>query len=429
MEIQELYQHFLLHPKVSTDSRNMPAGGIFFGIHGPNFNGNNFAHEALESGASLVVADDPLLYGIKNIVVVEDSLKTLQDLATFHRNMLNIPVIGITGSNGKTTTKELVKTVLETTFNTLYTKGNLNNHIGVPLTMLEITRDTEIAVIEMGANHLGEIAELCAIAQPTLGILTNIGKAHLGGFGGLEGIIETKKALYQAVSQKKGLVFVNSDNELLMELSTGMNRWTFGTSNTVNTLCTEHDANPMLLLKYLYKDLEHTIQTNLLGDYNYENVLAALSVGQYLNIATEVINHALSIYTPSNNRSQLAETGTNVVFLDAYNANPSSMQAAISNFHKVKADKKFLILGDMLELGDESEAEHQRVIRLLLDLEFDKVILVGPCFQESNTTSHFLAFPDAQAASEFLRKHPLIGYTVLLKGSRGLTMEKIMEVL
>lgn len=429
MDLFELYQLFLLHPVISTDSREISPGCIFFGIKGPTFNGNTFARRALGQGASLAVVDDPLYYGIDDIFVVDDSLKMLQALASLHRTKLNIPIIGITGSNGKTTTKELVKTVLETHYSTLFTNDNLNNHIGVPLTLLQIKPDTEIAVIEMGANHTGEIAELCEMVQPTLGILTNIGKAHLEGFGGLDGIILTKKALYESVRLNKGTVFVNAANHLLMELSKGTNRWTFGFGNEAVTQCLSVIADPFLAITYRHKQTTYQIHSKLLGDYNYENMMAAVCVGLYMGLDPLVFNSALETYTPANNRSQLYKTSENTIFLDAYNANPSSMQVAIDNFRKVKAEKKAIILGDMLELGEDSEAEHLHLIHSISEHGFSSVFLIGPYFQKMNDQKHYLVFPDAASAKDHFLKNPLQGYTILLKGSRGIALEIILDAL
>jgi len=429
MDLSGLYQHYLLHPVISTDSRNISPDCIFFGIKGPSYDGNAFARQALEQGASLAVVDDPLYYGAENCMLVDNSLQTLQDLASLHRSKRNIPIIGITGSNGKTTTKELVKTVLETQFRTIYTQGNLNNHIGVPLTLLTIKADTEIAVIEMGANHRGEIAELCEMAQPTHGILTNIGKAHLGGFGGIEGIILTKKALYEAVGAKHGSVIVNADNPLLMELSEDIDRWTYGLGENTKTPCFNVTAKPFLSFSYAHKDLNYNINSRLLGDYNYENMMAAVCVGLTFGIEPATINKALEAYSPSNNRSQLFQTEKNTVFLDAYNANPSSMQVALKNFRQVDAKNKALILGDMLELGEDSDAEHLSIIHLIHELGFDNVTLVGPSFQKVNDQPLFRVFPDVHAARLYYREHRHEKYTILLKGSRGIALEKILDTL
>jgi UDP-N-acetylmuramoyl-tripeptide--D-alanyl-D-alanine ligase len=427
LDSKDLYALFQKHPTIIIDSRAITPGCLFFALKGETFDGNAFAADSLEKGAAFAIIDNPA-YTSTHTFLVPNVLESLQELARIHRSNLNIPVIGITGTNGKTTTKELINAVLQSQYHVLATTGNLNNHIGVPLTLLSITRNTEIAIIEMGANHPGEIAFLCDIARPTLGLITNIGKAHLEGFGGFEGVIRTKSELYQFLRSNKGKAFVNGDNPLLMDLSEGIECILYGSNNTFQTQVMSTKSDPFLQVLWSQKGEEITINTWVVGSYNLENVSAALSVATYFQIPKEKVVQAISSYQPSNNRSQEVKTASNRVILDAYNANPSSMKAALMNFAGMKADKKMLILGDMLELGNESGVEHRAVIQLIKDNGFAEVILVGPEFQMVQD-SNLVTFRDISSATEWLRQHPVSGYTILVKGSRGIKMEKIMEVL
>ena len=422
-----MYQLFEQHPVITIDSRKITPACIFFAIKGELFDGNSFAAEALKKGAAYAVIDNPA-YSIENTILVSNVLESLQELAGIHRSELNIPVIGITGTNGKTTTKELLNAVLGSHFRVQSTSGNLNNHIGVPLTILSLTKNTEIAIIEMGANHPGEIALLCEIARPTHGLITNIGKAHLEGFGGYEGVIKAKSELYHFLKKTQGTAFVNGDNTLLISLSEGIDRVLYGSKQGFQTYANLIESDPYLQVTWNHKRKVTHINTQLVGAYNLENVLATLSVADYFNIPEEKVIKAISGYVPSNNRSQQVKTDKNLVILDAYNANPSSMQAALANFVQMKADKKMVILGDMLELGEESTREHYAVIGKLKEYGFTDTILVGPEFQKASGNT-LVSFPDISAAVKWLNQHPIRDYTILVKGSRGIKMEKVMEAL
>jgi len=428
MQIKELYQIFIKHPQVSTDTRRIIKDSIFFALKGENFDGNLFAKSALETGAAIAVIDNEEFY-IDNgkYILVDDTLLVLQQLALLHRQNLNNPFIGITGTNGKTTTKELLNTVLSEKYNTLATIGNLNNHIGVPLIILGITNDTEIAIIEMGANHVGEIGELCKISQPDYGIITNIGKAHLEGFGSFEGVVKAKNDLYIYIRDKKGKIFINSNNELLMNLSNDIDKITYGTSNT-DFCCGEIiSANPNVEISYHYNDIDFNIKTNLVGSYNFENIMAAICVGVYFNVDHHLIKKALESYVPTNSRSQVVRTEHNTLILDAYNANPTSMEQAIINFAKMNTDNKVLIIGDMLELGSFSLDEHQNILNLLIKNNFKNVILVGKDFKTVN--KNFLSFTTSDEAREWLINNPILNSTILIKGSRGIKLEKILDAI
>ncbi len=430
MDINFIYSVFKNFPKISTDTRNIEKNSIFFALKGENFNGNAFAQKALENGAAYAVIDEKEYYKNEHYILVDNVLDCLQQLAAFHRDSLNIPIIGITGTNGKTTTKELINAVLSTRYKTLATKGNLNNHIGVPLTILSISDDYQMAVIEMGANHIGEIGELCKISKPDFGIITNIGKAHLEGFGGIEGVIKTKNDLYLFVKQHNGKLFVNSDNKLLMELSANLDRICYGVN--IENFCFAKilKSTGLLNLEFGFNNQYiGEIQTNLVGDYNFENVLAAITIGLYFKIEPEKIKIALENYVPGNNRSQILKKENNTIVLDAYNANPSSMDASIRNFANIIADNKVLIIGDMLELGKYAHKEHQNVIELIENMNFKKVILVGDFFGNVCKNSSFLCFPNSLMAKDWILQNPIINSTVLIKGSRGIKMEFVLDVL
>jgi UDP-N-acetylmuramoyl-tripeptide--D-alanyl-D-alanine ligase len=425
MKIQELYTLFLKHPIVCTDTRDIQPGAIFFALKGANFNGNQFAEQALQAGCSLVVIDEVEFKKDDHYFLVEDVLTALQQLANHHRKQLKIPVIAITGTNGKTTSKELLNAVLSEKYKVLATKGNLNNHIGVPLTLLNINNDHEIAIIEMGANHQGEIAMLCTIAEPDYGMITNIGKAHLEGFGGPEGVIKAKNELYQFIKQRQGKLFVNGDNELLKKLSEGIDRVTFGTSENVNFAGIFVESNPFVKLKYN----NTIISTQLVGKYNFENILAAACIGSYFKVSEQQIKTGLEKYVPSNNRSQVMQTKNNLLLLDAYNANPSSMNAAIENFAQMDQPNKMVILGDMLELGDESAKEHTAIVNLLKQKNITNVLLVGNYFMEAGKILNAQTFANSAEVLDHLKQHPVKNTTILIKGSRGIKLEKVVEVL
>ena len=425
MQIDELYQLFLQHPSVQTDTRKLKTGDIFFALKGDNFDGNAFTQKALEAGAAFAVIDDPAYQTDGKTILVADVLTTLQQLAKYHRQQFQIPFLAITGSNGKTTTKELIHAVLQTSFHTYTTEGNLNNHIGIPLTLLKIKKDAEIAVVEMGANHQKEIEAYCTYTLPTHGLITNCGKAHLEGFGGVEGVKKGKGELYDHLRQNNGTAFVMWDYDYLREMSKGIATIvTYG----ISAAAIEGHAlrsEPFLEVSITKGATTGSVQTSLVGEYNLPNVLAAVAVGKYFGVPDEKIKSALEAYHPSNSRSQLLQKGSNAIILDAYNANPSSMKLAIENFAAIKAENKILLLGAMAELGDESLVEHQSIIDLLKKYSWSKVVLVGGDFLQLQHP--FLSFPDARAAKEWLQKENPNNSHLLIKGSRSMKMETVLE--
>lgn len=433
--IEQLYSIFQKHPSVCTDTRALVPGSIFFALKGGNFNANKFARQALEGGCAYAVIDEKEYKEDGRFVLVNDVLKALQDLASHHRDQLNIPVIGITGSNGKTTTKELISAVLATTYNTYFTKGNLNNHIGVPLTLLSITEKHEIAVVEMGANHVGEIAELCSIAKPTHGMITNIGKAHLEGFGGPEGVKKGKSELYKFIVKNDGQLFVNQDDKVLVELAGDAKKITYGTSGDGDVIGEFLDAAPYVRFRWSPASVgsstgsSEIVETQVIGQYNFPNFLAAACIGHFFKVSRENINRALSTYIPSNNRSQVMKKGSNTILLDAYNANPTSMAAALDNFSQLSSESKLLILGDMLELGDDSANEHQLVIETIASKKFDRVVLVGDHFSKVKNNINAKQFMNADEAMSWVKEQKIENTAVLIKGSRGIKLEKLVEVL
>jgi UDP-N-acetylmuramoyl-tripeptide--D-alanyl-D-alanine ligase len=426
MNIEDIYKIYQQFPSIETDSRKLKKDDIFFALKGPNFNGNIFAKQALESGAAYVVADEPLSFQSERIIQVENVLETLQQLAKYHRKQFKIPFIAITGSNGKTTTKELLHEVLSTTFKTYTTKGNLNNHIGIPLTILKIKPDAEIAVIEMGANHLNEIAGYCEYAQPNYGLITNIGKAHLEGFGSEENVKKGKGELFQYLKNHEGTVFVNTDDPAVFDLSKPINNSIFYGSKSENVKGVIEKNDPFIEVK-IEGEKPFTIQTNLVGAYNLPNVLAAVCVGKYFKIKNEKIKSAIENYQPSNSRSQLIQTGSNSIILDAYNANPGSMKAAIENFAKMKGDKKILLLGSMMELGNDSKKEHADIVSLIDQNKWHVVALVGKNFKEIK--SSYTNFENSLQARDWLRNIKVENAQILIKGSRSMQMEKVLEAL
>lgn len=429
--VEKLYPYYLKHRLVTTDSRNCPEGSIYFALKGDRFDGNEFAASALQQGSSLAVVDNPLLKGKPGCYWVPDVLSTLQELAAHHRRMLGLRVIGITGSNGKTTTKELMAAVLGTTYKLWFTQGNLNNHIGVPLTLLSIPADTELAVVEMGANHIGEIARLCEIAQPDYGLITNVGKAHLEGFGSFEGVKRAKAELYRYLERKGGKVFVNIDSKALSEMLGGYAfELGYGESERAMVHGFEALAAPFLSFSWRIKNMpvSYKAETRLTGLYNLENVLAAIAVGVYFDVPHDKINKALSSYLPSNNRSQVLETGRNKVVLDAYNANPTSMHAALDNFLAMDEDNKVLILGGMKELGSESLKEHQILVERLLKEEVPVCYFVGREFKDIvPAVKDWLWFENSERLNEYLKAKPLNDALVLVKGSRSNSLEAVIE--
>ena len=424
--IEKIYKLYKTAYTVTTDSRTITQGCVFVALKGEHFDGNDFALNVAEEGiAACVIADRKDLPQHERLFVVEDSLKALQELANYHRKQLDTPIIGITGTNGKTTTKELVSAVLAKKYNILFTQGNFNNQLGVPLTLLRIKPDTELAVVEMGASHPGDINELTGIGEPNYGMITNIGRAHLRDFGGYEGVIKTKNEMYQYIAAHKGLLFVNKDNELLMDLSKSINKVTYGTSNDADIQGKLLSANPYLSVEWNGKKID----TQLVGDYNFENVMAAICIGTYFNVAANDIVEALSRYRPTNNRSQVIETARNRVVMDAYNANPTSMSHSIKNFRNICKSDNLLILGDMRELGNESGQEHKNILELLKELRFENVYLVGEEFQRVAENSKFSTFINVEELAQYLQQHPVSGRDILVKGSNSIHLNKIIDSL
>ncbi len=439
---EELYQIFKKHPAISTDTRKIIPGGLFFALKGEKFDANTFAPQAIEAGAAYAIIDNPAYQQGEKYLLVDDVLTALQDLARHHRRQLNIPVIGLTGTNGKTTTKELINAVLSQHFKTAFTQGNLNNHIGVPLTMLTIDDTHEMAVIEMGANHQKEIGFLCTISQPTHGLITNVGKAHLEGFGGIEGVKKGKGELYDYLEQTDGVAFINKDNPSLMEMMAArdMKNVVFygptGSGTIVNGELIEN--SPFLTLKWTNNQTgkSYPVKTQLTGAYNLDNILVAICAGVYFGLSDEAINKGIESYQPKNNRSQIVQTATNILICDYYNANPSSMFVAIENIGELTADRKVLILGDMFEMGDEAATEHGAVIKKAMDTPVDERIFIGKEFfaigQEDNPwlagSGEPVFYETAEEAIEGLRENPITCSTILIKGSRGMALERLVEL-
>lgn len=425
--IVDLYTIFLQYPTVVTDTRKLQKDCIFFALKGGNFNGNTFADEALEKGAKYVVIDEKDYDKGDNYILVEDVLTTLQALAKHHRQQSKATIIAITGSNGKTTTKELIAIVLQTQKKIIATVGNLNNHIGVPLTLLTIKEDTEIALIEMGANHQNEISEYCKWAMPEYGVITNVGRAHLEGFGSLEGVKKAKGELYQAIVENKGTIFRYSDVDYLKEMigNTDVKQITYGTNDADYIGKAElKDAYLSAEISFPEK-LKDIYSTQLIGEYNLPNILCAITIGDYFGIGKDNIKKALADYSPSNSRSQLLQKGTNQFILDAYNANPTSLQLAIENFNKINHENKWLLIGCMKEMGAESEAEHRKIVQLLKSFNFKNVFLVGNEYK--NVADGFSNFEDSTQLAEYLKKQTINNALILVKGSRGAKMEEVMS--
>lgn len=445
MDIKELYKLYLQHPCITTDSRDCPKGSIFLALKGTSFDGNLFAKAALEKGCAYAIVDNAEMANDKRIILVEDTLQTYKDLAREHRRQFNIPVIGITGTNGKTTTKELIKAVLSEKFNVLATEGNFNNDIGVPKTLFRLTKEHEIAIIEMGASHPGDIKTLVETAEPTCGLITNVGRAHLQGFGSFEGVIKTKGELYDYLrSREDGLTFINADNDYLVDMLTD-DMWCtpYSTDPEKQYSCISGEVISCApLLKFRWRkpimELEetgasqkwHKVQTNLIGAYNIDNLLAAIAVGINFGVDRKQIDHALESYVPTNNRSQLVQTASNRLIVDAYNANPSSMAAALENFQMMEVHKdetKMAILGDMRELGEASEEEHQKTVDLLAVTGMQNVWLVGEEF--GKTHSNYRKFRNVdEVKAEIEKTHP-IGHLILIKGSNGTKLFQLPELL
>ena len=427
--IETLYSLYQTNNLVTTDSRNCPEHSIFFALKGESFNGNHFAKQALDLGCSYAVVDEPDVVTDDRILLVDDCLKTLQDLATYHRQHFKIPVIGITGTNGKTTTKELMASILSQKYNVLYTQGNLNNHIGVPLTLLRLKPEHDIAVIEMGANHPGEIKELVNISRPDYGLITNVGKAHLEGFGSFEGILKTKGELYDFIRLNGGKIFINMENPYLKSIAKGIDTVPYATNAGYSVWGEILACSPFLKLCWYtnYREGHNEAQTHLIGSYNLENAIAAICAGHYFGLSASQICHALEEYIPSNNRSQLKKTEKNTLIIDAYNANPTSMAAALNNFQQYDAPRKAVILGSMKELGDQSEEEHKRLAFNIAESNFDRVFLIGEEFRQIN--NDYPVFGNAESFIEYLKEQTLQNYTILIKGSRGNHLESIIPFL
>lgn len=427
MSIIDLYDLFIHNPQITTDSRNCPKGSIFFALKGDKFDGNQYAGKALASGCVYAVIDNPDYYIGERTILVDNVLKTLQQLAHHHRKVLGLPIIGITGTNGKTTTKELLAAVLSTKFNLLYTEGNFNNHIGVPLTLLRLTHDHEMAVIEMGASHPGDIKELVDIVHPNYGIITNVGRAHLEGFGSFEGVIRTKGELYDYIRRSKGKIFIKKENEYLQSIAKGIEQITYGNGDDAFASGQVVSCDPFLVFNWKQQGKLHTVETHMIGSYNLDNVLAAVTVGRFFKIPAERISRAIAAYEPTNNRSQFKKTDNNELIIDAYNANPSSMKVALDNFITMPVQPKAIILGDMRELGPTSDELHAEVVEQIKKGLFDKVFLCGEHF--SKVGKEFSPFATTEAMVEELRKQPLKGYHILIKGSHSMGLEKLADIL
>lgn len=433
--IEQLYSIFLQYPVVSTDTRQLPPGCIFFGLKGDSFDGNRFAAQALENGAAYAVIDDPQYATDERLVLVPDVLKALQQLATYHRLRFEIPVIAIGGSNGKTTTKELISNVLVNHYPCHFTKGNLNNHIGVPLTLLSMPADTEVAVIEMGTNQPGDIEQLCAIARPTHGLLTNIGKEHLEGFGSLEGVKKAEAELFDYLAGHSGTIFLNLSEEHLPEMAErNLRRVEYRESSVLNPNNNSIEIQllqdmPFVEAAFLSEeDVRVEVRTHLFGRHNFNNVMTAIALGIYFKVPAATIKSALESYRPSNNRSQIVSYGSNTVLLDAYNANPSSMEPALKSLQAMPAERKVAILGDMLELGDQSRKEHDAILELAAGMGLDHLVLVGKEFGETPFRKFgALHFADNTAAKTWLEDQNLQNALILIKGSRGIRLEKVIS--
>ena len=426
MKIADIYQKFNSCSSISTDTRKLHQDCMYFALKGDNFDGNKFVQKAFDGGAKYCVIDDITANINANCILVEDVLTTLQDLATHHRNTIKIPIISLTGSNGKTTTKELINAVLSTTFKVKATKGNLNNHIGVPLTLLSFTKDLDFGIVEMGANHKNEIKFLCSIAQPDYGLITNFGKAHLEGFGSIEGVIKAKSELYDFLKQNNKITFINNNDEKqVQQIGNYNNIITFGSDLNNNCVVTFKNANPYVSLNYN----NTSIESQLIGDYNYGNIAVAVAIGNYFKVNTECIKEAIENYQPDNNRSEIIEKESTKIILDAYNANPTSMLAALKNIKQLQAENKYLFLGDMFELGSDAEKEHQDIVNFI-EINFkNNVYLIGKNFYKTTSKEGIQKFSSFEDLKPLLQGLQLQNSTVLIKGSRGMALERILELL
>lgn len=425
MDISSIYQIFLNSNKVCTDSRKIKDNDLFFSLKGPNFNGNKFAEIALENGANYAIVDQKEYAVNDNYILVNDCLDTLQKLSNYHRKKSKAKIIGLTGSNGKTTSKELILSVLKSEFKTIATTGNLNNHIGVPLTLLSIEPETEIAIIEMGANHLKEIELLCNIADPDYGYITNFGKAHLEGFINLEGVIKGKSELYAYLMKESRLIFINSNDNKQLEITKEYsNKFTFGKTNS-NVNYSVNQINPQISISV--EDI--TIKSNLFGEYNVENLAAAICIGKYFDLSNARIKEGIENYIPNNNRSQIIEKGSNKIILDAYNANPTSMQLVLSNFNNISEKNKIVFIGDMYELGENSHKMHQDIVNTIEEMNFNQTYLLGDLFNKTKFSSKIKAFANLEDLHNNVKLEEVSNSTILIKGSRGMQLEKILDFL
>jgi UDP-N-acetylmuramoyl-tripeptide--D-alanyl-D-alanine ligase len=427
MTINEIHKLFLTCGSVSIDTRKIEANSLFIAIKGDRFDANTFAKEALDKGASYVIIDNDSYYSNDKTILVKNSLKTMQELAKFHRLYLNLPIIALTGSNGKTTTKELINVVLSKKYNTKATVGNLNNHIGVPLTLLSFSSTTEIGIVEMGANHQKEIEFLCEIAQPDYGYITNFGKAHLEGFGGVEGVIKGKSEMYDFLKQNNKKAFVNLDDTIQEEKTKSIKRITFSQKEEKATVFVKNiDANPLVKIKFN----ETEVNSHLIGLYNSNNINAAITIGTYFGVSDDDIKQAVESYVPENNRSQLIEKGTNKIILDAYNANPSSMKVALESFIQLDNPSKIVIIGDMFELGNESLEEHKAIVNQLMDqTKIDCFFIGNDFFQNAIEKNNFHFYNSFEVFSSYLKENQLRNKMILIKGSRGMALERTLELL
>ena len=423
--LNNIYSKFLECTSVNTDTRKTAEGQMFFALKGPSFNGNEYAKLAIQKGAKYAVIDEAKFAISAQYILVDDVLSCLQNLATYHRKQLNIPVIAVTGSNGKTTTKELLHAVLSTKYNTFSTQGNLNNHIGVPLTLLSLTKKTEIAVVELGANHIGEIELLCKIAEPSHGFITNIGLDHLEGYGSIEGVAKGSSELFYHLLKNNGVAFVNSNDDLLMRMASRLqNIFTYPQQG--NFYSCRLSKNDFYLEVTTEKN--EIIQTQLTGAYNVDNIATALCIAKYFEVDSEKANKAIAAYEPKNMRSQIIERGNLRIILDAYNANPSSMEVAIENLSYIKAENKIVILGDMFEMGDLSTQEHNRITNLASTKDFSNIILIGEAFSKTeNTSSIILKFENKKLAQDWIEQQKFENATFLVKGSRGMALETLVD--
>ena len=444
MDIKELYKLYQQHPCITTDSRNCPEGSIFLALKGASFNGNQFAQAALEKGCSYAIVDEKEFQTDSRIILVDDCLQTYKDLAREHRRQFEIPVIGITGTNGKTTTKELIRAVLAECYNVMATEGNFNNDVGVPKTLFRLSEEHDIAVVEMGASHPGDIKTLVETAEPNCGLITNVGRAHLLGFGSFEGVCKTKGELYDFLLAHNSPIFVNRDNKFLTEMisqrlttkSEKPDIYYYGQSNHSDILIKGEVVSCAPFLKFRWREQDHEtgyvgewmeVQTHLIGAYNIDNMLAAITIGYVNNVPFEQINHALESYVPQNNRSQMTVTATNHLVVDAYNANPTSMKAAIDNFKLMEVSPKMAIIGQMGELGDVSDEEHQKVVEMLTEAHFDQVWLVGENYDK--IACNFRKFKNVEEVKEALHTSPITNYYIFIKGSNSNKLFQLPELL